>query len=289
RGNVIVNSSDSEFVHPYLKETFDKILLDVPCSGSAMFRKNALSEKDWSQAKVARCAKTQRKLLDHAASMLKPGGTIMYSTCSFSYEENEGNLLSFLDAHPEFEAAPLPLDHPGFYHSSALPEAIYLFPHRFRGEGQFACLLRKKGAHEPSSLAPKSALIARKYRDFLSQYGLERRSNEEKRGKFYSLTLAFDTGHLNTLRYGVKLFEMRETFLPDHALARYLGNEFSIPLEEKEARLFLHGDVFPLDKPDGFFVVSYAGFNLGWVKVTKGQAKNHYPKGLRHTYPGALL
>ena len=149
-GNVIVTANDFEKLTGRYPRFFSSILLDAPCSGSAMFRKNELAKEDWSYEKVLKQAAIQKRLLESAYALLSPGGSLMYSTCSFSKEENEDVILPFLSAHPDMKAAAVP-DSPGFYHHPALPEGVHLYPHRYRGEGQFFCLLQKDGilsAHE---------------------------------------------------------------------------------------------------------------------------------------------
>ena len=102
--------------------------------------------------------------------------------------------------------------------------------------------------------------------------------------KFYSLYEHFDATHLNILRYGVKLFEMREIYIPDHHLSHYLDSSYSVPITLEEAKAYVHGDTFPTTLPDGFHIVSYDRMNLGFVKAVQGAAKNHYPKGLRRNW-----
>lgn len=282
RGNMVVTSNDVSFNHESYPECFDKILVDAPCSGSAMFRKAPEVLADWSERKVMVNHARQVELLSYAYEMLKPGGRIAYSTCSFSYEENEGTILEFLRTRREARLVPLP-EGERFFHPADVPEAVYLFPHRYPGEGQFVCLIEKPGELVPTprsviELAPYS-----KYRDFVRHYGLEGRSNEFHREKFYSLERSFDVSHMNLLRYGVKLLEMRSSqiYIPDHHLAAYLGPEHSIPVGKEEAKAYIQGLTFPLHRMDGFAIISYMGLNLGFVKVVKGVAKNHYPKGLR--------
>ncbi len=282
RGNMIITSNDVSFNHESYPDVFDKIIVDAPCSGSAMFRKSAAMKEDWSERKVMANHSKQVELLHYAYEMVKPGGTIVYSTCSFSYQENEGTLLEFKRTHRDAIFLPLP-ENPMFYHPQDVPEAIYLFPHRFPGEGQFIALIHKPGTLIPSPkkiipLAPYS-----KYRVFIQDYGLEERSNEFHRDKFYSLERSFDVSHMNILRYGVKLLEMRSSniYIPDHHLAAYLDAEYSIPVTSEEAKAYIQGLTFPLKRMDNFIIISYMGLNLGFVKVVKEVAKNHYPKGLR--------
>ncbi len=279
RGNMIVASNDFVFSHIHFANTFDKIILDAPCSGSAMIRKNEKAAKDWRYEKVKSCAKRQNELLELAYSMLKEGGIISYSTCSFSYEEDEGVLLSFKEKHPEIEFVSLP-DDPSFYHLKELPSAVRLHPNHFEGEGQFIALLRKPGVLTPT---PKTVVSNTRYKQFLSDYGLSERSNEIMRSKFYSLSMHFDVSHLNILRYGVKLFEIREIYIPDHHLSHFLGPEYGFDLTYEECKAYISGNTFPCDKKDGFYIVTYDNQNLGYVKVVQGTAKNHYPKGLRRS------
>lgn len=281
RGDIIVASNDFVFSYVHFINTFDKIIVDAPCSGSAMMRKNDLAKADWSPEKVKRNSRKQLDILENAYAMLKEGGTLVYSTCSFSFEEDEGTLLLFKIRHPEIEFVPAHIDSPMFYHGEKIPESIYLFPHKFEGEGQFMCLLRKPGELVKTK---KTIQTNDRYKLFVSDFGLEGRSNEMMRSKFYSLYQHFDVSHLNILRYGVKLFEMRDIYIPDHHLAHFLTPNYSIPLSLEDARAYIRGETFPLEKPDGFHIISYDSQNLGFVKVTQGIAKNHYPKGLRRDW-----
>lgn len=280
RGDIIVASNDFVFSHIHFANTFDKIIVDAPCSGSAMMRKSEESRQDWRYEKVKACSKRQLEILDLAYSMLKDGGTIAYSTCSFSKEEDSDVMLQFKSLHPEIEFVKLPASDM-FYRDPALPEAVYLFPHRFPGEGQYVCIFTKPGTLVPTK---KEILSNDRYKDFVKQYDLGSRSNEMMRSKFYSLYEHFDVSHLNILRYGVKLFEMRDIYIPDHHLSHFLDYKYSKEITLAEAKAYVHGDTFPVDWPDGFYIVSYDKMNLGYVKATQGTAKNHYPKGLRREW-----
>lgn len=280
RGDIIVASNDFVFSHIHFHSSFDKIIVDAPCSGSAMMRKNPEAKADWRYEKVKSNARKQLDILELAYDMLKEGGTLAYSTCSFSFEEDEQTIITFKEKHPEIEMIALPED-PSFYHNEKLPEAVHLFPNRFEGEGQFICLFKKPGTIVKT---PHKIISNQRYKEFLKDYGLLDRSNEMMRSKFYSLYQSFDSTHLNILRYGVKLFEMRDIYIPDHHLAHFLGPEYSLPISLEEAKAYVHGDTFKIDKPDGFYIVSYDKQNLGYVKATQGVAKNHYPKGLRREW-----
>ncbi len=242
-----------------------------------MIRKNEEAKKDWKYEKVVSCARRQTELLELAYEMLKEGGTLAYSTCSFNEEEDEQVMLDFKKAHPEIEFIDLEKND-SFYRSSLLPESVHLFPSRFEGEGQYICLFKKPGTLVKDK---REILSNQRYKQFVADYGLEDRSNEMMRAKFYSLYQHFDVSHLNVLRYGVKLFELRDVYIPDHHLTHFLTPDYSWEVSKEEAEAYVHGLSFPTNKPDGFYIVSYDKQNLGYVKVTKGVAKNHYPKGLR--------
>lgn len=281
RGNIIVASTDFVFSRSHFADSFDKIIVDAPCSGSAMFRKNELSRHDWRIEKVKSNARKQLELLEYAYEMLKPGGLISYSTCSFSYEENEGTLDHFFLNHAEASLVKLPADE-RFYRPIAYPEAVYLLPSRFEGEGQFIAIIKKPG--EIRKDERKLAKAPSQYAPFLKEFGLDGRSNEVMRSKFYSIYQSFDVSHLNILRYGVKLFEMRKIYIPDHHLAHFLTPDYSIPISLEDAKKYIKGETFELNRPDDFYIVSYDSQNLGFVKTVNGVAKNHYPKGLRRDW-----
>lgn len=287
--NCLISAADLSKPFSFLHERFDKIILDAPCSGSAMFRKEKAMERDWSYRKVESLSKTQKELLEIAFSYLRQGGTISYSTCSFSYEENEGVILDFLSKHDDAEIVSLPA-HPSFYRHKDLPQAIHFLPHLFKGEGQFVCLLRKKGVGTPAplkKLPPDKIALAR-----LKEAGINVKEREipiNVKGSIYltpEALCAADLWKLNIIRPGVKACEIssKGDLTMDLHLARSLPNEESIPLSSSQASAYLHGDTFPLQGPSGFRIVSYKGMNLGWVKLVNGMAKNHYPKGLRRQY-----
>lgn len=147
---MIVSCETPENLSQALPGFFHKILLDAPCSGEGMFRKDPGALRHWSVQHVLSCAFRQQKILESAASLLKEGGTLVYSTCTFSPEENEYCIINFLNNHPDFGLEPLPKLHPDFVESALLPGTIRLYPHRVDGEGHFIARLMRK----PSSAVP---------------------------------------------------------------------------------------------------------------------------------------
>lgn len=284
-GNVIVTSVPPSKLASLYPGYFDKVILDAPCSGSAMFRKLQRAKEDWTLEKVKACAKLQQDLLEQAYALLRPGGALVYSTCSFSSEENEEVALSFLAAHPDMEARLLP-DHPSFYKSAACPAGIHLFPHRFPGEGQFLLVFEKQGEQKPLvHKAKKTDPKLGAYQETLRRYALEGRCAALRGSTLYSLPFYFDADRLSVLRYGLAVTDGEDkSSAPDFALSRYLPVSMSIPLNKEQAEKYLLGESFPLKGEEGFQLVSYRGYNLGFVKLVKGMGKNHFPKGRRRRY-----
>ena len=159
--NAVVLSAMPDALAPRFPAFFDRILVDAPCSGEGMFRRQPEARDEWDADAPRRCADRQMEILAQAAKMLRPGGTMVYSTCTFNDTENEGVLKRFLALHPEFSLVPFAL--PG------LPEAkdgyLHLYPHEMRGEGHFVSRLKKAdGADEadaPVQAAPQRKAPAR--------------------------------------------------------------------------------------------------------------------------------
>lgn len=168
--NVIVSNESPDHLAHRLPEFFDKILLDAPCSGEGMFRKDPEAMEEWSLEHVQSCAHRQTLILESAAALIRPGGRLVYSTCTFAPQENEEVILRFLESHPEFSPLSLPDPAADFVHPSILPEGVRLYPHRVRGEGHFIIALLKAGKASDASTAPNelaqecksSSLIAKK-------------------------------------------------------------------------------------------------------------------------------
>ena len=270
---------------------FDKILVDAPCSGEGMFRRHPETRQEWNPASPAGCAQRQSHILRHAAMMLRPGGLLAYSTCTFNTAENEGVIEDFLREHPAF--SPVPFSLPG------LPPCggtLRLWPHQIRGEGHFVALLRKNDEEEaylPSRkkktpdapvLPPPGKAEAAAAAAFLkAHYALPLSPNALFAGKIIQAPEMPPLQGVKVLRVGLQLGEMKgKVFVPDHALALYHPSHCSVALTEEGARLYQSGQTLPVpDGASGFCTPTLAGLALGWAKISDGQLKNHYPKGLR--------
>ena len=278
-GNVIVANQDFSEAYSRFLETFDGILLDAPCSGSFMFRKNAQAEREWSEQKVRRCACIQRSLLESCYAMLKKGGRMVYSTCSLSFQENEGMILDFLSRHPDMKPAAIP-EEEGFCHPSSLKEAVYLLPCFFPGEGQFLCLLRKGGS---SPLEPEAKEKSKEHSSFFDFFGLSSLHQIENPGSLSCLPMAFPTKGIRLLRNGLLVSDFPYSE-PSQSLAHYLGEDYQVELSKEQAASFCRGETFPLPLGEGYYLAAYQGLGIGWFKMVQGKMKNHYPKGLRRNY-----
>lgn len=274
---------------------FDRILVDAPCSGEGMFRKEEAAVTDWSQETVEMCAARQAEILDSAAKMLRPGGYLCYSTCTFAPEEDEGAMAAFLSRHPELhvEKAEAPWFAPGnpdwgqpYYEE--IGNTFRLWPHKLGGEGHYAALLRKSGDEAGTDLpTPKTEKIPGELAEFLETMGIE--LPEGRLISFgQSLYLAPedmpDLKGLKVLRPGLELGVAKKgRFEPAHALALWLETASSVadfPADSREIEDYLHGQVIPGENR-GWTLIQVDGLSLGWAKGSGGQLKNHFPKGLR--------
>lgn len=279
--NVVVTNNDFSKIYKYYRNKFNAIILDAPCSGSAMFRKNSLAKEDWTINKVLSLQERQKELLKIAYFMLKEDGYLIYSTCSFSKEENEDVVLDALNNFNDLEIINIE-NKPCYYKSELLPEAIHLFPNLYDGEGQFIALLHKKGITSSSTNKSKNKII---HKDLLNKYELNFQNEININKEIYLNNLTFDLSKLNLIRPGLHLGSLdKNIFIPSFHLAHYLNSSISIALAEEEFKKYIHGEeiIKNINIKNDFYVVSYNGINLGFVKYVNGRLKNYYPKGLRH-------
>lgn len=281
--NAIVTSNDFTKIHQNFKNVFDKIILDAPCSGSGMFRKNEDMQKDRSIEKVNRCAKTQKELIEIAFNMLKDGGILSYSTCSFNYEENEEVILDFLKSHQDAKLLSLP-HFEGEYRSKTLKEAIHLFPSLYNGEGMFICQIQKNNGLLEGFPSKKTTFKTKS--SYQKAFNLNFNFEECINNKIYLYDINLNLSSLYIINKGLLLGELKGNILvPSFHLAHFLSPLNSINLDDNEFKLYIHGDSFKYNKKilkDGFYVVSYDNINLGFIKSVNNTFKNFYPKGLRH-------
>ena len=272
--NAVVTCAEPSELAARLPAFFDRILVDAPCSGEGMLRKEPAAAENWSEENVFMCAERQKKILESAVSMLAPGGTLVYSTCTFAPEEDEETADWLARAFPELTCT----------------EQKKIYPHRERGEGHFAARFIKEDGERAAFRAPKlpadRAAVAA-YRAFAGDF--LRRPPEGTFASFgNSLCLlpgeVFPLGGLRVLRCGLQLGTMEgKRFVPAHALALGVPRQDIAALcnyPQEDIARYLHGEELPAAELRGWCAVAYEGWPLGLGK-SSASMKNHYPKGLR--------
>ena len=281
--NALVTNEHPERLAERLPGFFDRVLVDAPCSGEGMFRKEEAAVTDWSQETVEMCARRQAEILHSAARMLKPGGRLVYSTCTFAPEEDEMAVAAFLESHPEFE--PEILDAPWFV--PVENGGHRLWPHKLLGEGHFAAVLRKTGGEEGDVPPMTGEKLPREWTAFAKELRItlpEGKAVSFGSNLFWAPAEMPDLKRLKVMRPGLELGEVKKgRFEPAHHLALWLrdcANSVSFPAESAEIREYMHGNVL-YGTQKGWCLVKAGEYSLGWAKGDGNQLKNHYPKGLR--------
>ena len=272
---VVTNAAPAELAKRF-QGYFDKILVDAPCSGEGMFKKNQQEAlENWSEQNVLLCAERQREILHSAAQMLSVGGRLVYSTCTFAEEEDEAQISAFLTEHSEF----------------TLLEQKKLYPHEVEGEGHFYAVLQKNTGEERKELPLLKSNLSQKELSLFTSF-CQTSLRQTPSGTPYKVgdTLyllpegMFAVDKLSILRAGVRAGEFKkDRFTPAHALAVSLKQEDaqrSVSLTVSESENYLRGNTFNADIANGWCLVCVDHFPLGWGKAVNGLVKNHFPKGL---------
>ena len=281
--NALVTNEHPETLASRFPGFFDRVLVDAPCSGEGMFRKEEAAVTDWSQETVQMCARRQREILDSAARLVRPGGRLVYSTCTFAPEEDEETVAAFLEAHPEF--TPEPVEAPWFVPGE---NASYrMWPHKLLGEGHFAAVLRKTQGESGEVPACPGENCPKAWESFAKELDItlpEGKAVSFGQSLYWAPMELPELNRLKVLRPGLELgTERKGRFEPAHALALWLKTcavTESFPPESPEMKAYLHGDVVPSGKK-GWCLVQAGGYAIGWGKGDGSVLKNHYPKGLR--------
>ena len=272
-GNVVVTNNDLSLIYNKHLNTFDKIILDAPCSGSGMFRKEDKMEQDWSYNKVLKFAETQKELIMYAYSMLKPGGVISYSTCSFSQEEDE-DVIEYLLKNTDAEIIKIN-DNPLFYINKKKSFGIHLLPSIFPGEGHYICLIRKPGN---SVKKENKEVIELKNKKFSL-------TNIYRFGDYiFGLNYPYNFKYFNVIRLGVKIGEdIKGEIKYDYHYAHYIDNfDNTYSLQSNELQKYFNGETINVVLPKGIYLLTFDGKNVDLAKSDGRILKNHFPKGLRH-------
>jgi 16S rRNA C967 or C1407 C5-methylase (RsmB/RsmF family)/NOL1/NOP2/fmu family ribosome biogenesis protein len=301
--NAMVTSLDTSRLAELYTAVFDVVITDAPCSGEGMFRKCDEALTEWSEENVLLCKRRQSEILNNAAALVKSGGALIYSTCTYSTEENEMVVDEFLSTHPDFyltdateRVRAVTADGVTFDGaiSRDLSKCRRFYPHVSRGEGQFVAVMRWRSEICATFNYKDNATVPK--RDILDTVEAFFRDNLVKRPEGRILKVSENIVLIShgcpVLPYsvfssGVLIGEIRgKNLFPSHHFLSAYGNLFKrqVNLTDADAvRSYLKGEEIPdkYNTGNGFCAVCYHGFTLGGGKISGGMIKNHYPKGLR--------
>ena len=305
--NVLVTSEPSEKLAEKFPAFFDKILIDAPCSGEGMFRKNPGMMKDWETYGPKHYSDLQRSIVPNALRMLKPGGMLLYSTCTFSPEENEGSVKFMMDLDPDLEIVDIASRYEGFAPGRPeliedgfedLKKCVRIWPHKMNGEGHFIALLRKKEneeVKEKKAKPRKEKALPALLEEFMKDcsYPVSGNDIEIQEDRVYLMPEGIKgIKGLRFLRSGLLLGTLtKDRFEPSQAFAMVMKKDqykATIDLSSLDHRVirYLKGetievDDLPLKRQKGWQLVCVDGFPLGWGKLVNGSLRNKYLPGWR--------
>lgn len=299
--NVIVLSEDPKKLLNYYKGFFDKILIDAPCSGEGMFRKDNKLIKSWENNGPEFYHKIQKDLLLIGADMLKPGGMMLYSTCTFSKLEDEESIRFLLENRPDFSLTDIK-EYSGFSHGILESEEdkeyhfekmVRIWPHKMAGEGHFVALLQKSADAEPiyySERPANNSKLPVELMEFLNDVTYPIDLNEIHMDGDYVYVIPKNAGNikgLRTLRSGLLLGQCKKNrFEPSQAFAMVLQmNEYkssiNLNIDDPNVIKYLKGETIEIgeiqvNRPSGWQLICVDGYTLGWGKLTGTTLKNKY-------------
>lgn len=316
--NALVTNETPRHLSELFGAYFDRILVDAPCSGEGMFRKNEEACREWSLENVKLCAERQDAILDCADLMLRAGGRLVYSTCTFAPLENEGSVARFLKRHPDYEIVKVDLydgmsrgraEWTGGIEAGNIEDTIRLFPHLIDGEGHYLAVLRKAG-EVPDGYrgflqnGVQKGILAKNVKEFLAfqEENLKINLLEDRQecllrfgDQLYLMPHNMPSiNQMKVLRAGLHLGTLKKNrFEPSHALALALTkNEVRRCMElcpnglkndTGVIKSYLNGQTLTYDGEKGWYLMTCNGYSTGWGKLAGQVMKNHYPKGLRKT------
>lgn len=289
--NVVITNDTPERIAKAYANTFDVVLVDAPCSGEGMFRRGAEVVAEWNVGVNKKCKIRQLAILDEADKCLKQGGTLIYSTCTYSLDENEEVVRDFLLSH-EYELVKIENNTSAGVIIDNLYEydkCVRLYPHISRGEGQFVAVMKKLAENDlypAGSVKLNNSTLATK---FLKEYVNCNINTKETNNRIYHINNeALIKKGINYVSCGVLLGDIvKNRFEPAHNLYTAFGfnfiNKFELDYRSSDVNKYLRGEELDLDFEDCYGAVLVNGCALGGFKISNGKFKNHYPKGLRNT------
>lgn len=297
--NTVTTCMDTTRLAALFPKTFDMIMVDAPCSGEGMFRKDENAIDEWSMENVRKCAERQTGILENAVAALRGGGYIIYATCTFSLEENEKMVDAFLQAHPDFELLPVKdavrenTADGIFFEGCQCPNIHFtrrFYPHKSKGEGQFMALLhhtREGGIRRqaPTAVGAKPDKLVTDFLDeVLTEYDKTQITMYNGNPICFTPDFAIQKG--TAFSCGVTIGEIRKNYIQPHhqffmAMGKYFKRKIELSADSEAIKRYLCGEEIAADCENGWAVVMVDGCAVGGAKVVSGRAKNHYPKGLR--------
>ncbi|MBO5237603.1 MAG: RsmB/NOP family class I SAM-dependent RNA methyltransferase [Lachnospiraceae bacterium] len=299
--NMLVVSEPSNVIADYFQGFFDKILIDAPCSGEGMFRKANTMVKAWESNGVEMFVNLQQSILREMVKCLRPGGTLVYSTCTFSPEENEQAMDYLLELDSDLELVELPMyegfdkGHPewSLTKNPEVQKCRRLWPHHIQGEGHFVAMLHKKegmDGHGVNWYRPTKIKLPEEVLKFLNgihwDWDMSRMELQKERLYYLPKEMPNIKG-LRLLRNGLFLGELKKNrFEPSQSLAMALRmeeyeNAISLPVSDERVLRYLKGETIELEGRNGMVLFGVDGFPLGWGKLANGTLKNKYLAGWR--------
>ncbi|MCQ2507928.1 MAG: RsmB/NOP family class I SAM-dependent RNA methyltransferase [Dorea sp.] len=305
-GNMLVLSEEPGKLESYFPEYFDKILIDAPCSGEGMFRKDKKMVKAWEEHGPEFFSNIQKSIISQAARMLKKGGMMLYSTCTFDASENERIIEKLLLEYPEFEICQMK-GYEGFVQGKpwvtdsgdpSFADTVRIFPHKMEGEGHFLALLKKGEAEETEKkekVRRSSKKLPEELEEFFHNVGFKldgSRLDIHGERIYYMPEDLPNLKGIRFLRTGLLLGELKKKrFEPSQALAMHLSKEMyknviDLPVTDERISRYLKGETLDVDdvvaaKAKGWYLLCVDGFPLGWGKLSNGTLKNKYLPGWR--------
>ena len=299
--NTIVTSDTPQKFADVLPSFFNLVLVDAPCSGEGMFRKDSTAISEWSTANVKACSVRQLEILASAKKCVAPNGILIYSTCTFSIDENENVVNNFLKENTNFKlikvsdkVKKITTDGIVIENNNELKKCRRAYPHITRGEGQFIAVFQKNDEDTPNasknkSLAKLNTKEEKLVSDFLTKYtSIKNLELRVANGNIYAIPE--NTPELRNIKIvncGVKIGSIsKNRFEPYHSLfmafGNYFKNKFNLNNDSVDVEKYLKGETLYGDSvPNGWGIITVDAFQLGGYKAVDGQLKNHYPKGLR--------
>ena len=281
--NALVTNETADNLAKHLPGFFDRVLIDAPCSGEGMFRKEEAAITDWSQETVEMCARRQAEILDAGAKLLRDGGRLVYSTCTFAPEENEQAIAAFLQRNPDFVLE----DVLAPWFTQVGVGQFRLWPHKLLGEGHFAAVLRKQGDGDTEGTLCAGQKLPKEWLSFAKELEITLPAGKAilfGPNLYWAPEVLPELKGLKVLRPGLELGEVKkDRFQPAHALALWLRDtkhSVCLAAESPEIKAYMHGEALPCNSK-GWQVVCVDGYSIGWGKGDGNWLKNHYPKGLR--------